>query len=157
MRSRGLSRGLSGAVSPRPEGKLIPIAYRIAPRGRLNERDLMSPPPLSRRGGAAGPPWAGRRDALRKLDVAQPGLFGALAAVCHLGDVCFEEGEAEGQDAPSSMAWNRRANNVQTRGDRSDTSPPDHPSMDAVECLSACIICSTAGPECWGRVGGEAL
>ena len=48
--------------------------------------------------------FAVTRDALRKLDVAQPGLFGALAAVCHLGDVCFEEVEAEGQDAAAAIA-----------------------------------------------------
>ena len=48
--------GYQESCHPRPEGKLLPIAYRIAPRGRLNERDLMSPPPLSRRArqGAAG-------------------------------------------------------------------------------------------------------
>ena len=48
--------------------------------------------------------FAVTRDALRKLDVAQPGLFGALAAVCHLGDVCFESVEAEGQDAAAAIA-----------------------------------------------------
>ena len=44
------------------------------------------------------------RDALEKLNVAQPGLFGALAAVCHLGDMCFEEVETEGQDAVAAIA-----------------------------------------------------
>ncbi|KAH8092768.1 hypothetical protein JL720_4931 [Aureococcus anophagefferens] len=50
--------------------------------------------------------FAATRDALLKLQIEETGLVGALSAVCHLGDVCFDEVADDHADSIAAVGKN---------------------------------------------------